>query len=275
MPSEKLVSILTPCYNSAAFIHRLLDSVLIQTYPAIEMIVIDGGSTDHSTTVVEKYIPQFQRKGYTLTCLQQNNQGQSGAINNGLKQVKGDYLVWPDSDDYYRSEKAIAQLVHALENSPEDTSMVRGFAYLLNEDTGTITGKYCGEDKKDLFEDCLFCRNGFYFCAGAYMARMSAIRKNIPGLNIYTAKFAGQNWQLMLPLLYKQTCLTIPEYIYNIVVRAASHSRGTFITYEGVENKLAAYEASIVSTLKEMPNLPNQEKEHYIQEIQAQYAYPI
>ena len=62
-----LVSLLTPCYNAGHLIHRLLDSVLNQTYPFIEMIVIDDGSTDNSEQVIRSYISRFEERGYILS----------------------------------------------------------------------------------------------------------------------------------------------------------------------------------------------------------------
>ena len=61
-----LVSVLTPCYNSADFLHRLLDSILEQDYPSIEMYAIDDGSTDRTRQVIQTYIPVFQQRGYSL-----------------------------------------------------------------------------------------------------------------------------------------------------------------------------------------------------------------
>ena len=66
MYKKGLVTIITPSYNSAHLIIRLLDSVLTQTYPNVEMFVIDDGSTDDTKDVVESYILAFQRRGYVL-----------------------------------------------------------------------------------------------------------------------------------------------------------------------------------------------------------------
>ena len=88
--SQDLVSILTPCYNTGKYIHRLLDSVLSQTYSAIEMIVVDDGSTDNSKDIIKSYIPKFEARGYELKYLYQENSGQSVAIQKGLHLVN----VW-------------------------------------------------------------------------------------------------------------------------------------------------------------------------------------
>ena len=73
MYTSGLVSIVTPCYNSAPFIRPLLDSILLQDYPAIEMFAIDDGSTDDTDQIIKAYIPRFQERGYTLTYLYQEN----------------------------------------------------------------------------------------------------------------------------------------------------------------------------------------------------------
>lgn len=88
----ELVSLLTPCYNMEKYIFRLLDSVLSQTYPTVEMIIIDDGSSDKSADIIKSYIPKFSERGYSLKYVFQENSGQSVAIQNGLLLVKGKYL---------------------------------------------------------------------------------------------------------------------------------------------------------------------------------------
>ena len=118
-----LVSILTPCYNSGSFLHVLLDSILLQDYPSIEMYAINDGSTDNTKQIIQAYIPFFEQKGYSLGYIYQAHAGQSGAINKGLKLIKGKYLLWPDSDDYYAAPNAISKLVSKLEGSDESVSI--------------------------------------------------------------------------------------------------------------------------------------------------------
>lgn len=223
-----LVSILTPCYNTGCYIHRLLESILGQTYSNIEMFVIDDGSTDNSKEVIEKYIPKFNSRGYSLTYFFQENQGQSVAIRNGLKMVTGKYLVWPDSDDYYSSPLAIEKMVSAFQRATEDVGMVRTLERLVEDETMAeirVLGKDNREKKTDLFLDCLLGLNDYYYTPGAYMLNLDILFSILCGREIWTCHDAGQNWQLMLPMLLHHKCLTINEPLYSVVRRKESHSR--------------------------------------------------
>jgi glycosyltransferase involved in cell wall biosynthesis len=90
--SEILVSIVIPTYNRAWCINRSIDSVLAQTYPHIEIIVVDDGSTDNTVEVVAVY-------GDQIRLLRQKNAGCSAARNVGLRSATGDYVIFLDSDD--------------------------------------------------------------------------------------------------------------------------------------------------------------------------------
>lgn len=274
MNLNKKVSIITPCFNGEKFIHRLLDSVLMQDYPRIEMCVIDDGSTDSSAKIIKSYIPRFLAKGYQLTYLHQENAGQSVAINKGLQWMSGDYLVWPDSDDFYAVASAITELVQVLEASDEQTSMARCHCTLLDEETLKQVGQFNvnehNDGKTELFEDCLFAQNGFWFVPGNYMAKVALLRDVLPSLTIYTEKNAGQNWQLMLPLLYNRKCITIKRNLYSVLVRANSHSRGQYSTYEQVVAKYQAYERTILNVLDGMKLTPA-ERQPYIDKIKQKY----
>lgn len=246
-----LVSILTPCYNSGSFLHVLLDSILLQDYPSIEMYAINDGSTDNTKQIIQAYIPFFEQKGYSLGYIYQAHAGQSGAINKGLKLIKGKYLLWPDSDDYYAAPNAISKLVSKLEGSDESVSMIRCLPTYVNQSGNAYTeSRIANLDKEDLFEDCIFGRNGFWYLSGGYMVKTSILDKTVRNRNISTAKHAGQNWQLLLPLLYGYKCLTIKEYLYNVTVREDSHSRGKYKTHDELLNKYKDFEYVLIQTLK-------------------------
>lgn len=264
-----LISIITPAFNNASILHRLLDSVLGQTYPNIEMFLIDDGSTDNTKDITEHYIKKFEERGYNLTYIYQENSGQSVAINTGLKLIHGEYLLWPDSDDFYASSKTIETLYTVLSN--ENTDIARCMANYLDEKTLKVIGKSKAITKPRLFEDCLFVKNKFSFIAGGYMIKTSNIEKYIPNKEIYTEKRAGQNWQLMLPFLYGNNCITVTEPLYNIVCRSNSHSRELLDSYEKYTELLDAYQRTIIETINRTPLISQEEKIKYNWKITEKY----
>jgi glycosyltransferase involved in cell wall biosynthesis len=89
------ISIVTPSYNQGAFLERTIRSVLDQGYPNVEYFVMDGGSTDDSLAIIERYADRID---YWVS---QRDNGQSAAINAGWRRATGDILCWLNSDDYY------------------------------------------------------------------------------------------------------------------------------------------------------------------------------
>jgi glycosyltransferase involved in cell wall biosynthesis len=113
-----LISVVIPCFNQAHFLGEAIESVLAQTYPSFEIIVIDDGSTDNTAGVATRYSG--------VHYIRQNNQGLSAARNTGLRHSTGDYLVFLDADDRL--------LPAALES---------GIAYLsVHPDCAFVSGHY-------------------------------------------------------------------------------------------------------------------------------------
>jgi glycosyltransferase involved in cell wall biosynthesis len=89
------ISIVTPSYNQGQFIEETIRSVLLQNYPNLEFIIMDGGSNDETKEILEKYSPwlSFWRSA--------GDRGQGHAINLGFSLASGDYFGWINSDDFY------------------------------------------------------------------------------------------------------------------------------------------------------------------------------
>lgn len=119
-----LVSIVTPSFNQAQFLELTIQSVLSQDYPSIEYIIIDGGSTDGSKEIIEKYA---SRLSY-WQC--QKDGGQTDAINQGFSRAKGEIFAWLNSDDLIYPG-AVRKAVEALQNAPQAV-MVYGNCDLVN-----------------------------------------------------------------------------------------------------------------------------------------------
>ncbi len=92
-----VISIVTPSFNQGKFIEETIRSVLLQGYPNLEYIVIDGGSNDNSLDIIRKYEPWIS---YWIS---EPDRGQSHAINKGLKRATGTILAWLNSDDLLQS----------------------------------------------------------------------------------------------------------------------------------------------------------------------------
>src|SRR5665647_3873382 len=99
-PKQPLVSIITPCYNGEIFVHRFLDSILIQTYENIEFIFINDGSNDNTEKIVLSYRDKFKLKGISFKYIFQENKGQAAALNKGLKTVSYTHLRAHETDSY-------------------------------------------------------------------------------------------------------------------------------------------------------------------------------
>lgn len=98
MNEEKLVSIIIPVYNVVLYLEKCIESVLTQTYPNIEIILIDDGSSDGSENICNQY-----KKNNKIKVIHQKNRGVGAARNKGIQEAKGKYIVFVDSDDYVES----------------------------------------------------------------------------------------------------------------------------------------------------------------------------
>jgi glycosyltransferase involved in cell wall biosynthesis len=118
MVNTPLVSIITPSYNQAAFLEKTMRSVLDQDYPAIEYIVVDGGSDDESVQIIKKY------KSKLAWWVSEKDSGQAEAINKGFIRARGEYVAWLNSDDYLMPG-AVSAAVRVLQENP-NTSFAFG-----------------------------------------------------------------------------------------------------------------------------------------------------
>lgn len=90
------ISVIIPIYNAKRYINRCINSICIQDYPNIEVIIIDDGSKDGSSEICDKYADSDNR----IKIIHQTNLGVSIARNNGINNCSGDYLVFVDADDF-------------------------------------------------------------------------------------------------------------------------------------------------------------------------------
>jgi glycosyltransferase involved in cell wall biosynthesis len=134
-----LVSIVTPSYNQAPYLEETIQSVLSQDYPRIEYIIVDGGSTDGSLEIIQRYVEDASHRLRFGWWVSERDQGQTDAINKGFAHARGDILAWINSDDTYLPH-AVSEAVEYLQTRAE-VGMVYGDANLIDE-AGNVIGQF-------------------------------------------------------------------------------------------------------------------------------------
>jgi len=157
--TENLVSIITPIYNGERFVAQTIESVLAQTYPNWEMIIINDGSKDSSESIVKKYAEKDAR----IKLFSQLNEGSAAARNNGIRRAAGRYIALLDADDlwepfFLESQLALMQQTGAL--------LVYGSHKRINEQNSECLQPFYVPKKityTDLLKTCsITCLTGLY-----------------------------------------------------------------------------------------------------------------
>lgn len=137
------ISIVTPSFNQAGFLEETIRSVLLQNYPDLEYIIIDGGSTDDSLEIIKKY------EKWLSYWISEPDTGQSNALNKGFRQTTGTIVAWLNSDDIY--EIGSICKVGILFNTITDTDIIYGDGEYVDEECHHVdTGKSKCLENKDV-----------------------------------------------------------------------------------------------------------------------------
>lgn len=127
------MTVVTPSFNQARFLEETIRSVLLQGYPHLEYIVLDGGSRDESVEVIRRYEPwvSYWTSG--------KDRGQSDAINRGFRRATGEWVGWQNSDDFY-APGALGHLVETAQAHPA-AGVIYGGVQLCDAKS-KVTGSY-------------------------------------------------------------------------------------------------------------------------------------
>ena len=112
---KPLLTVVIPVYNVEKYLNRCLESILIQGWKNYDIILVDDGSTDRSPQICDDYVKAYD----FISVIHKENGGLSDARNTGLSQAKGEYVYFPDSDDWLEPDTFIA-LAEALESQKFD-----------------------------------------------------------------------------------------------------------------------------------------------------------
>ncbi|AFY54576.1 glycosyl transferase [Rivularia sp. PCC 7116] len=148
---KNVVTIVLPAYNASEYLSETINSVLSQTFPDFELLVIDDGSTDNTTDIVRDFCQRDSR----MRLISQKNQGVSVARNTGIKMAQGEFIAFIDSDDLWMPNKLAMHVQHLRANPNLGLSYAR--VEFMTFD-GKPTGKYSNPrlvniSAKDLYEE--------------------------------------------------------------------------------------------------------------------------
>ncbi len=245
---KKLVSVVTPCYNGERYLERYFNSILSQTYRPLQLIFVNDGSTDKTDEKIKPYVERLEKDNIEFCYIKKENQGLGSAINDGIKLIKGEYLIWPDVDDFL-FPKSIEKRVEFLENNPE-------YGFVCSDGKSFLEGTL--EEKG--FIKAIVPKNGnmfFNLVSGnvvytpcGYMIKRSAFDDVNPKREIYPSRY-GQDIQMLLPVSYKYKCARLPEILYGRVISDNSLSKRVWKEdNEAWKKRILGLEEIYVETLK-------------------------
>lgn len=131
------ISVVTPSFNQGAYLEATLHSLLSQGYPDLELIVIDGGSTDQSVEIIHRYAP------FLSHWESEKDRGQSHALNKGFAHVHGEIWTWLNSDDLL--EPGVLRRVADVFAEDPRSGVVYGDCVYVGQDGETVMEKFPGE----------------------------------------------------------------------------------------------------------------------------------
>lgn len=204
--AQPLVSIVMPAYNSASFIREAIVSCLAQTYPSIELIVIDDGSTDDTVAIVQSF-------GDDVRLIQQANQGPAIARNAGILSAKGDFVKFCDSDDILYPQH-IEKVIACFTKNPDVSAVYTRYLHVLADgqtpkpninDPDLLSG--------DIYCDLLASNSNAILTSALTVKRDCLIAVGL-FLNSETLRHS-EDWDLFLRIADQYQYATVPEILIN------------------------------------------------------------
>lgn len=175
-----MISVITPVYNSEPFLRQCLDSLIAQTYSDWELLAVDDGSTDGSSDILREY----EKKDARIRVFTQTNAGPAAARNVALREMRGDYVTFLDSDDWLERD-AFQTAWKAAEETGADMVLWNFKRYengVMRTAVATQTkyGYHGLEETKQYAADFVFCLDGKQYMPTLWlrMIRTSIIKEN-------------------------------------------------------------------------------------------------
>lgn len=257
-----LVSVVVPCYNRARYVREAIDSALAQTYPSLEIIAVDDGSTDDTPAILASYSPRIK-------VITQKNGGSSVARNAAFEASHGEFLAWLDSDDAWLPEKIQCQ-IDAAHRWPE-ANLIHTRCVGVDENSQPPPSKMllCPEPVleehilEQLLDEC-------QVMTSSCMLRREAL-ESVGGFD--PQWLFAEDWELYLRLALHAPFVFVPAPLTRYRVHAESKSKDSWPHALGQMKLRAAIEARIPALLatQDTPAIRRAIGRHTLQYARAYY----
>ena len=243
------ISIVTPSFNQGQYIEQTILSVLSQNYPNLEYIIIDGGSTDNTVEIIEKY------ESSITYWISEPDRGQSHAIKKGLKKCTGEIFNWLNSDDWY-TPGALFEVANAFINN-SSAQFVSGYEnhVELSGNVNVHNGTFLKPSIEETIEFCEVTQPSTFF-------KLDAIRKVHGVSEDLHYIFDGEMWVKLL-LQYGQSHFV---KIKTVLVNFRLHSDSKTVSNNLVNNFLFE-RSSIIADFQRFVGIPENIVSFYILDI--------
>jgi len=201
-----LVSVIVPVYNREDLVAGTVDSILAQTYDALEIILVNDGSSDNSLSVIKEYEAKHPSK---IVVIDQVNQGQVASRNNAIRAATGKYIAFLDSDDLWLPEKLALQ-IPLFKNG---VGLVYSAIDNIDENGKKLNTMLCDETVSGNILPQLLVRNRM--TGGTVVVLREALDK----VGLFDEKFsAAENWDLWIRICrcYDADLVNLPLVQYRV-----------------------------------------------------------
>ncbi|MEM9005027.1 MAG: glycosyltransferase family A protein [Cyanobacteria bacterium P01_F01_bin.86] len=240
-----LVSVVIPAYNAATFLPQTLASMQAQTYPHLEILVVDDGSRDRTPAIVQEFAQQDPR----IRLLQQANAGVAAARNCGIENAQGELIAPIDADDLWCPD-AIEKMVNQFQKSDSDVGVVYAWSMDIDEQDQPTGGFHAATVAGNIHKT-LICHN-FLGNASSTLIRKACLDQ----VGGYDPRLKAQNaqgcedWDLYLRLAERYKFGVVPEFLVGYR-KVTSSMSGDF------SQMARSQQLMLQGVAQRHPNLPN------------------
>lgn len=244
--NSPLVSVVIPAHNAGVFINKTLNAVISQTYRNLEVLVVDDGSTDDTSRIVESFV----KRDHRIILVQQQQSGVAAARNVGIKRSTGEFIAPLDADDVWHPRNIEKQVLCLLDGGPL-VGLIYGWSVVIDED-GIFTGDFIAWNVEGNVFQTLLARNFLGNASASLIRRTCFDRVGLYDLKFFRGNAQGcEDWDMYLRIAQQYEFRVVPEFLtgYRRVKNSMSNN------YERMEKSHSILMNDIDSVCERIPDI--------------------